>query len=266
MKIKAILFVLSFAFVMTSCNHTQNVTINDETANADESEIVQEDNDLSQGEEAEDYDEILPSEEKKEDKTALDIILKEEEIPEILAIPDAFMFEYGFNSPGAETKDGQLDTYHVGNYEGNKYSLSARAERRKVRMEKWTKEDWELYDSLKENSMETITTIAREMSDKGWEDITCTVDNFPPESIDIYEKCDYFITKEEDTAPMFYVLEGKLYEYRLVIPVVFTEEHPNGKITRLRYDGGRFYSSSGYHTDEIFDPYDADMWSLSTAY
>ena len=128
MKIKAILFVLSLAFVMTSCNHTQNVTINDETANADESEIVQEDNDLSQGEEAENYDEILPSEEKTEDKTALDIILKEEEIPEILAIPDAFMFEYGFNSPGAETKDGQLDTYHVGNYEGNIYSLSARAE------------------------------------------------------------------------------------------------------------------------------------------
>lgn len=264
MKIKTSLLVLAFAFVMTSCNNTIKGTTRDEMENIQNTETVQEENALLQGkdEKVETYDEILS----QKDKANLEIKLNEDEIPEIIAIPDAFMYEYGFNSPGAKTKDGQIDTFHVGNYEGNKYSLKARAERRKVRMEKWTEEDWELYDSLKENAMETITAIAGEMADKGWKNITCTVDNFPAERLEFYEQSDYFITKEEDTAPLFYVLEGKVYEYSIAIPIIFTKEHPDGKITRLRYDGGRFYSSSGYHTDEIFNPYDADMWSMSTAY
>lgn len=265
MKIKALLFVLILTLFMTSCNCTPQETISDETENTG---YLQEENILLQDKnnEVEKVDEHFSQEENTEETPGFEGELKEDEIPEILAIPNAFMHEYGFNSPGAKTKDGQIDVFDVGNYEGNKYSLSARAERRKVRMEKWTKEDWELYNSLKENAMETITAIAGKMSDNGWEDITCTVDNFHEESIEFYENCDYFITKEEDTAPLFYVLEGKVYEYRLVIPVIFTKDHPNGKITRLRYDGGRFYSSSGYYTDEIFDPYNADMWSLSTAY
>ena len=265
MKIKAFLFVLTIALFTISCNHTPQETISDETENT---EKLQKENNLLQDKngEAEKVDEHFSQEENTEEAHGFESNLTEDEIPEILAIPNAFMHEYGFNSPGAKTKDGQIDIFDVGNYKGNKYSLSTRAERRKVRMEKWTQEDWELYNSLKENAMETITAIAGEMSDTGWEDITCTVDNFPEESIEFYETCDYFITKEEDTAPLLYVLEGKVYEYRLVVPVIFTKDYPNGKITRLRYDGGRFYSSSGYYTDEIFNPYDADMWSLSTAY
>lgn len=265
MKIKCLLLVLALAIFATSCNSTTPSTnkVEPEKTKNEQSEDI-----FLQKESIENpkSEEQLSQEEITQESNDSGTKLKEEDIPEILAIPDAFISENGFNSPGAKTKDGQLDKYHVGNYQGNKYSLCARAERRKVRMEKWTEEEWELYDSLKENSMETITAIAGEMSDKGWEDITCTVDNFPEESIDFYETCDYFLTKEEDTAPLLYILEGKVYEYCIVIPVIFTNEYPQGKITRIRYDGGRFYSSSGYHTDEIFDPYDAKMWSYSTSY
>ncbi len=265
MKIKCLLGVLGLAFLATSCSSTtQNSgeAEDEKTKNEQSEEIfLQEESNENQRNE-----EQLSQVEITQEPMDPEIVLKEEEIPEILAIPNAFVIETGYHLPGAKTKDGQLDKYHIGNYEGNKYSLCARAERRKARMEKWTKDDRELYYSLKENSMETITAIAGEMADKGWEDIICTVDNFSQDSIEFYETSDYFITKEEDTAPLFYILEGKVYEYRLVVFVVFTKEDPKGRITRIRYDGGRYVSSSGYHTDEIFDPYDADMWSYSTSY
>ena len=156
-----------------------------------------------------------------------------------------------------------LDVEDADPYEkGMQYELYGYKERRRARFENWTQEELDLYWDLKKNAMKTVAPIAKEMSEKGWENILCYQgfnENYPKGAI-------YYVNEEEEFAPVVYVLEAEVNHVYLIVPIIFTEEYPEGKITRVMYTGGRDWSPGKGRELEIVDAYDADLWSTMYSY
>lgn len=146
--------------------------------------------------------------------------------------------------------------------DGMQYELYGYAERRKARSKDWTQEDFGIYWHLERNAMKTVAPIAKEMSEKGWENIECYQgfnENYPNGAI-------YYVNEEEELAPVVYVLEAEVNHVYLIVPIIFTEEYPEGKITRVMYTGGRDWSPGKGRELEIVDAYDVDLWSAMYSY
>ncbi len=146
--------------------------------------------------------------------------------------------------------------------DGMQYELYGYAERRRVRSEAWTQEDFGVYWQLERNAMKTVAPIAKEMSEKGWENIECYQgfnENYPNGAI-------YYVNEEEELAPVVYVLEAEVNHVHLIVPIIFTEEYPEGKVTRVMYTGGRDWSPGEGRELEIVDAYDVDLWSAMYSY
>lgn len=122
-------------------------------------------------------------------------------------------------SPNGET--GALEEH---------YPIKGYSERRGERTDKWTEEQRGFYFEINNKCMETIVPIAKQMSEKRWENIYCH--QVIPEK---YDEWGIYLTAEEEYAEYLLYLEGSVNGFYIVIPVVFTPECPDGKITRVIY-------------------------------
>ena len=161
------------------------------------------------------------------------------------------------------TEKNILDVEDAASFiDGMQYELYGYAERRRERSKDWTQEDFGVYWHLERNAMKTVAPIAKEMSEKGWENIECYQgfnENYPNGAI-------YYVNEEEELAPVVYVLEAEVNHVYLIVPIIFTEEYPEGKVTRVIYTGGRDWSPGKGRELEIVDAYDVDLWSAMYSY
>ena len=136
-----------------------------------------------------------------------------------------------------------------------RFPIKGYSERRAERTEMWTEEQMSFYFEINRKCMETIAPIARKMADMRWENIYChqTV----PEK---YYEWDLYITAEEEYAEDLLILEGSVNGFYIVIPVIFTPEVPDGKMTRVIYTGRSNWNPGEGREMEIVDAYNVDLW------
>lgn len=136
-----------------------------------------------------------------------------------------------------------------------RFPITGYLERRLERTEKWTEEQMSFYFETERKCMDTIAPIARKMADMRWENIYCH-QTFPEK----YDEWGMYITSEEEYAEDLFILEGSVNGFYIVIPIIFTPEIPEGKITRIIYTGrSNWYPDEGKEM-EIVDAYNVDLW------
>lgn len=136
-----------------------------------------------------------------------------------------------------------------------RFPIKGYLERRAERTEKWTEEQMSFYFETERKCMETIVPIARKMADMRWENIYCH-QVFPEK----YDEWGMYITSEEEYAENSFILEGSVNGFYIVIPVIFTPEFPEGKITRVVYTGRSNWHPYEGKEIEIVDAYNVDLW------
>ncbi len=136
-----------------------------------------------------------------------------------------------------------------------RYPIKGYLERHSKICEKWTEEQVDFYFKTNSKCMDTIVPIAKQMSEKRWENIYCH-QVFPEK----YDEWGIYLTAEEEYAEICLILEGSVNGFYLVIPVIFTPEFPDGKITRVIYTGRSNWNPGKSREAEIVDAYDVDLW------
>lgn len=136
-----------------------------------------------------------------------------------------------------------------------RYPIKGYLDRHGEITEKWTEEQIDFYFKTNRECMETIVPIAKQMAEKRWENIYCH-QVFPEK----YDEWGLYLTAEEEYAEICFALEGSVNGFYIVIPVIFTPEFPEGKITRVIYTGRSNWNPGEGRKTEIVDAYDVDLW------
>lgn len=152
------------------------------------------------------------------------------------------------------TSSEQLVSDEEKTVEPDRFPIKGYWERRGEITEKWTEEQWSFCFETDKICMETIVPIAKQMAEKRWENIYCH--QVIPEK---YDDWGIFLTAEEEYAEVSFALEGSVNGFYIVIPIIFTPEYPDGKITRVIYTGRSNWNPEGREM-EIVDAYDVDLW------
>ena len=139
--------------------------------------------------------------------------------------------------------------------EAERFPVKGYSERHIEMTEQWTEEQWSFCFDTNRKCMETIVPIAKQVAEKRWENIYCH-QSIPEQ----YDEWGIYLTAEEEYAENLLYLEGSVNGFYIVIPVIFTPEYPDGKMTRVIYTGRSNWTPGEGREMEIVDAYDVDLW------
>ena len=154
-----------------------------------------------------------------------------------------------------ETSPEQVVLEEENTVEPDRFPIKGYLERYGERTDKWTEEQRSFYFETNYKCMETIVPIAKQMSENRWENIYCH--QVIPEK---YDEWGLYLTAEEEYAENLLYLEGSVNGFYIVIPVIFTHEYPDGKMTRVIYTGRSSWNPGEGREMKIVDAYDVDLW------
>ncbi len=123
-----------------------------------------------------------------------------------------------------------------------------------------------LYFDLDSNGAIAMCKAAKELSEKGWENIV-TYRGFPTENFNDANFCLYKQERELFIDTVHATTNGGTNE--AVVIIGMSKDYPDGEIIRVQYSaGGRTFNhvNKGFKRNEIIDAYTTNFWEIAYSY